>query len=492
MKTIPWKTALVAGGVSAAFVLAGTVPHTDFGLRIDNQLDALSYELFGIGKPLAAPAAPVPLPYRSPSHAASDQIILAKNLKAEYVTRQVANAADMISFWPDASSPTHLLLCIEGGRQVIGTWPDGSQKFNPSVQRVSLATGAVETLLRGMSTCDGIRTTPWATILATEETSDGGAYEILDPLGTTNHTVTSRSAGTVIAPDGTPSTAVRKQTALPVIAWEGIAILNSGVLIAGDELRPGSPRDADGGAIFKFIPAAPWDGHDIVNLAQSPFASGKVHAMVVSCVNNTQQTGQGCEIGNAAWQEVRAERARRDADSIGAAGFYRPEDLHQDPNFSDPADADAIRFCWASTGNSSSSNFAEVVCAVDNNPDSAFANRRTVVANRLVEGNARFNAFDNLDFQPKTRSLYVIEDDDNGEVIACLPDGADRDLKSDGCVAVASVIDPSAEPTGWIFTDDGKTAYMVVQHSSDNLMPSFDGYATDDLIKVTGFRVTKP
>lgn len=68
--------------------------------------------------------------------------------------------------------------------------------------RVSLATGAAETLLRGMSTCDGIRTTPWATILATEETSDGGAYEILDPMGTINHTVTSRGAGTVTADDG--------------------------------------------------------------------------------------------------------------------------------------------------------------------------------------------------------------------------------------------------------------------------------------------------
>jgi hypothetical protein len=51
-----------------------------------------------------------------------------------------------------------------------------------------------------------------------------------------------------------------------------------------------------------------------------------------------------------------------------------------------------------------------------------------------------------------------------------------------------SVKDSSAEPTGFLFTDDGCTAYVSIQHSDDGLMPDFDGYPTDDVIRITGFR----
>ena len=289
--------------ISAAAGLAAAVPSIDIGVQMQKYLEENSLPLYGIGKPLATPANQVALPYRLPSQPASAQIAL----------------------WPDAAKPTHLMICVEGGRATIGTLPSGAAKLNPSVQRVSLATGLTETILRGMSACDGIRATPWGTVLATEETGDGGAYEILNPLGTTDHTVGSRATGAVTAPDGSPSASVRKQTALPAISWEGIAVLDNGGLIGGDELRPGTPRDADGGAVFKFIPDAPWDGFAVASLAQSPFSAGRVYALAVSCVDNAQQTGQGCEIGNGAWIEVRAAQARRDADSIGPASLNRTE-----------------------------------------------------------------------------------------------------------------------------------------------------------------------
>ncbi len=72
-----------------------------------------------------------------------------------------------------------------------------------------------------------------------------------------------------------------------------------------------------------------------------------------------------------------------------------------------------------------------------------------------------------------------------------LPDGADRDIKSDGCVKILSVKDRSAEPTGFFFAPDGKTAYVNIQHSNDTNMPLLDDYGTDDLIKITGFKVKK-
>jgi secreted PhoX family phosphatase len=207
--------------------------------------------------------------------------------------------------------------------------------------------------------------------------------------------------------------------------------------------------------------------------------------MQVSCVNNKQQVGQGCEIGNAAWVQVDAANARVDADAKLATGFYRPEDLHSDPLYAGPG----VRFCWANTGNEGAKNYAEVVCGIDSDPLVAEANLRSVEINRFIEGDLDFNSFDNLAFQPGTGNLYVIEDHNNGDVFACLQDGADRDIKSDGCVKMLSVKDTSAEPTGFMFSNDGRTAYVTIQHSDDSNMPKVDDYATDDLIMVTGFKV---
>jgi hypothetical protein len=168
-----------------------------------------------------------------------------------------------------------------------------------------------------------------------------------------------------------------------------------------------------------------------------------------------------------------------------ATGFYRPEDLHRYPVYK----GDGVRFCWTNTGNEGARHYAEVMCGVDSAPLTADANQRTVVINRFVEGDTDFNSFDNLAFQPKTGNLYVVEDHHNGDVFACLPDGTDRDIKSDGCIKVLSVKDTSAEPTGFIFSADGSTAYVSIQHSDDGLTPMVDDYRTDDLIRITGFKV---
>ncbi len=473
--------ALTAWGSMVGLVIADDSVH-DFGVNVERLLHAHSEKLYGFEKPLQDSAPASSGAYRSVVQTAKDQVLLAHGLKAEYLTRNAANATDMMAFYP-AANPTHLITCVEGGRAEIVTG-----KFNPSVQRINLATGQVDTVLRGISACDGIRTTPWGTILATEERSDGGAYEIIDPLNVTNQAVTNRATGAV-----TDSVHIAKRQALPTMAWEGLVVLPSGVVIAGDELRPGSATtDLDGGAIFKFVPQAPRTGTgSIVSLADSPLIAGSVYAMQISCVADKAQFGQGCEIGNAAWLVVNAATARMDANVKNATGYYRPEDLHQDPMYSDPVKPDAVRFCWTNTGNVDTHNYAEVVCGVEGEPLTADASKRSVVVNRFVEGDRDFNSFDNLDFQPGTGNLYVIEDHPNGDIFACLPDGADRDIKTDGCVKMLSVKDSSAEPTGFIFSNDGATAYVSIQHSDDTTMPKMDDYATDDVIKITGFKVKK-
>ena len=498
---ISLATAMLA--VPALPVYADDEDSHDFGARIEQRLRNSSMHWFGIQGPLGPSAPATTGVYRTPSQKAEDQVLVADSLKVEYLSRNIANNADQFAFWPTDEQPTHLIFCIEefnpsvlknaAGQELF--LPGGLvKKWTPGVQRINLLTQAVETVLRGTAGCDGIRRTPWGTILATEENDLGGAYEILNPLQVMNETIIDRVNGTVVDENGLPSTKIVKRPALGTFAWEGIAILPSGVLYAGDELRPGESAvngglgpDSDGGAIFKFIPAAPRTATGpISQLAESPLVAGNLYAMQVSCTTG-QQYGQGCEVGHEAWLTVSAANPRSDAYKMGATGYYRPEDLELDPMYKDPTGG--IKICWMDTQNEGARSYGEVVCAVDSAPSTASSSQRTVVVSRFLEGDMDMNQHDNIEFQPLTGNIYVIEDHANGDIFACLPDGTDRDVKSDGCVKILSVKDSSAEPTGFKFTPDGRTAYMSIQHSNDTNMTKVDDYGTDDLIKVTGFKI---
>lgn len=450
----------------------------DFGLRIEQQLQDDSVSLFGIQQPLLTPVTDAVA--RKSADKPEEIVLLADGLQAEFVTRDAANLADMFAFWPDDSQPSHLIFCVEGSRQEIR-----SDKLNPSIQRIELDTGRVETIVRGMDGCDGIRRTPWGTILATEERQDGQAYELLEPLAVSNIAILDRATGKV-----SDAKHLVRRVALPTIAWEGLEILPSGVVIAGDEWRPGSDALGDnGGSIYKFVPAKTPGDSKVTSLDESPLVVGKVYALRVDCLpdahRNFPQYGQGCEVGNAAWVKVSAAKARSDANNVKATGYYRPEDLHIDPLYS----GKGVRFCWSNTGNKKAINFGEVMCAVDSEPTLADARHATVSVQRFVGGDPHFNSVDNLAFQPVTGNLYVLEDDQHGEIYACLPDGLDRDLLTDGCIRILAVLDPTAEPTGFAFSADGRTAYLSIQHSNDSGLPLVDDYPTDDILRITGFKL---
>ena len=117
---------------------------------------------------------------------------LAKGLKAEFVARNVAVSGDMISFWPNDLNYTHLMVCIEQGRSPAGVGPDTGR--NAGVQRINVTPGPdygkVETILYGMAVCDGIRTTQWGTVVATEETDDGA--RVRDTQSAADHRLLDR------------------------------------------------------------------------------------------------------------------------------------------------------------------------------------------------------------------------------------------------------------------------------------------------------------
>ena len=390
----------------------------DFGAFVQKLLTNKSMKLFGFGEPLSRAANDTDYVPREKA-TANQRVKLAKGLKATFVARNVASLGDMITFWPNKHKYTHLIVCIEQSR--TGTTPGGNGGLNASMQRIEVKTGKVETILHGMSRCDGIRTTPWGTILATEESNDGRGYEVMDPLHTTDHWVADRATGDIR--DGidstTPSKNIVQRQALPTMAWEGLTVLKSGVVIGGDELRPGTGTlNNKGGAVFKFVPSVVRTNDDkITDLSQSPLVSGSVYAMQVSCVDHSSsrfpQYGQGCEVGEAAWVKVDALNARSDANAKKATGDYRPEDLHSDPKYK----REGVRFCWTNTGNEDAKQYAEVICAIDTTPAPTAAadvvdarngfsyqavngTKTYVTANRFVEGDTRFNSFDNLEFNP--------------------------------------------------------------------------------------------
>lgn len=467
----------------------------DFGKLRDDLLEVNSWALFGIERPLASSAEGHVA--RAPDQTAENLIAMAPGLEAKILTRDIADKADMFALWPIDRPTTHLLFCIEGMDEQIGEWPDGKPKLNPSVQSVSLQNGEVKTLLRGMSRCDGVRSTPWGTLLVTEESMDGRVYEIIKPLEIENHTISDRSNGVVVDQQGAPSTHVIQRPAMPTMAWEGFLVLPSGVVIGGDEMRPGDwdyngdgNRDPglNGGGIYKFIPLNPHLGGQIETLEQSPLIDGASYVFRASCREVGHKLfninyGQGCEVGNGSWLRVNPLDARRSAQFAGGTGYYRPEDLHLDPLFS----GEGIRFCWSNTGREQAANYGEVICGVDRSPMEADEAMATVIVNRFVEGDNDFNSLDNLAFQPGTGNLYVAEDHPNGDVFVCLPVGGDRDIKSDGCMRVLSVRDQSAEPTGFGFDHSGRYAVLSIQHSDDALMPLVDDYPTDDIVIISGF-----
>lgn len=450
----------------------------DFGKEKENELYIKSLEYFGFDG--AKKDGFTTNVMRKDVVSAEDTIDLADGLTAKFLTREAANHADLFNFYP-AENPTHIISCIEGGEEILE-----SGKKNPSVQSWDLETGEVKTILRGMERCDGLRITPWGTALATEETSDGGAYEIIDPLNVSEHTITDRVNGVIVDENNAAATKIVKRTAMATMSWEGLTVLDSGVVIGGDELRPGTgTEDADGGAIYKFVPETLRTTTDLItDLSQSPLVAGSNFAMQVQCKDGISQWGQGCEVGNAAWIPVNAETARSDADTNGATGYYRPEDLHKDPTYT----GEGVRFCWTNTGNESAEHYGEIICAVDTDPVNAINDGKTTIVNRFVEGNPDFTSVDSLEIHPVTGDIYGIEDHKNGDIWACLKDGADKDIKTDGCVRLLSVKDQSAEPTGFIFSPDGSKAYLSIQHSDDTDMPLVDGYRTDDIVVIEGFK----
>jgi hypothetical protein len=450
----------------------------DWGLDRQTQMENKSHTLFGFGQPVPA-SSTTNLTAAQITANPAGLITVAKGLKVGVVT--AGNAApnlDQMVLWPQ-SNPTHIIACNEEGAA------------QPALQKISLATGQATTIATGIISCDPVRVTPWGSILFGEEATNAAAdnksamWEIVDPLSVTGAHL-DRVAGT------SDNAKIARVNSLGYLSFEGLAILPTGVIYYGDELGPSGGNR--GGAYYKFVPTTPWAGGTISQLSQSPLKSGTnasagtIYGLRVGQGSNNGQgdaygVGAWVSLGTAAGQELRPLRV-----SSNLTGYYRPEDLTPDEA---ALAAGNVQFCGNNTGRDAARYWGETICFTDGTVAQATANSATPQVQLLVQGSPAINMPDNIAFQPG-RGNWVIEEDGstsdfidgarNNDIWDCLPDGADDDQQSDGCVRVATLNnnDPGggAESTGGFFDPTGTHYYVSIQHNSS-------GFGT--ILDITGW-----
>ena len=177
------------------------------------------------------------------------------------------------------------------GRYLYTTHEVRGQAEGGSISVVDLRTGEAKIIAQDPSwdAVDGIRWTPWGTILFAEETTGGRLFElILDKHDPTSGTAYDRPA-------------------VGRLAHEGIEVGNDGAVYVVDEFR--GQRDGYGGGVYRFVPDAYGD-----------LSSGSLYVLKVS--GNDDGTGQGEWVG-----PIDPADARQSGTDFGGTGYNRPEDL---------------------------------------------------------------------------------------------------------------------------------------------------------------------
>ena len=288
---------------------------------------------------------------------------------------------------------------------------------NGAVTFVDLETGASGILVQDAAwrRLDGLRWTPWGTLLFGEETTGGQVYElVLDP----DHP--------------TRADRVEPRPALGVMRHEGIGIDGDGAVYVVDEL--------DGGSIFRFVPDRAGD-----------LSSGRLHALRLTGLDESAQgydpaTATG-KVGAFEWVALDAEAVVVDADAaadaVHATEFGRPEDLE--------LIGDVLYASLTSEDRVIGIDLGEQV--VDT----------FVIAGRAgADGLAKP---DNLARGPDGQ-LWIVEDDVPSDIWVARPgdDGAAAEVRR-----FASLVDEEAEGTGIYFRTDPLTLFVNVQHPAKAL-----------------------
>ena len=307
----------------------------------------------------------------------------------------------------------------QAGRYLYRTHEVGA---DGSLSVVDLQTGDVEVLVQqeDFNRLDGLRWTPWGTLLFAEETAGGRLYEvILDPK------------------DPTEALEVIERTEVGVMRHEGIEALPDGTVFVIDELN--------GGSIYKFVPTKRGDLSD-----------GQLYALKLTALTDAEQLWDPAtfsdKVGAFEWVPLDMAQVVIDtdaaADAVNATEFGRPEDVE-------------VIGSTLYVANTSEDR----VVAIDLNTQiltSYVQAGLNVPVENAEAGVTGFNNPDNL-AQGPDGALWIVEDNYLSDIWVA-GRHQDRDGTADTVEQFASLKDTGAEISGIYFGKDPKTLFLNIQH----------------------------
>ncbi len=302
-----------------------------------------------------------------------------------------------------------------------------------SISRTDLLTGETTVLAQraDWERFDGLKWTPWQTLLAAEEVITAALRDPDFPLA---------ESGLLYEVDPWTGEAVARP-AVGSMSHEGIGLDARGYVYVIDAFAQG--------AIFRFVPDRRGD-----------LSSGQLYALKIT----DESAAPEDKTGTATWIPLDREavqiNARTAALAAGATTYGRPEDVEIVRNVLYVAVTSEDR-----------------VLAIDLKGTEPFVtefvgaglNVPVEVDDEEINGETDevtgFNSPDNLAVD-KAGNLYIAEDNTPGDIWVATPD-RDRDGSADSVLLFASLTDCEAEPTGIYFGKDPFTLYVNVQHAGD-------------------------
>jgi len=319
----------------------------------------------------------------------------------------------------------------QAGRYLFRTHEVGA---NGSISVTDLRTGETDVVAQraDWERLDGLKWTPWQTLLFAEEVITAA---LPDPG------VPDAQSGLLYEIDPWTGEAVPRP-AVGSVSHEGIGLDPAGNVYVIDEYAQG--------AIFRFVPDRRGD-----------LSSGQLYALKVT----DDAAAPGDRTGAATWLPLDREavqiNARTEAIAAGATTYGRPEDIEIFDNVMYVAITSEDRVL-AIDLKGQRPFVTEFVSAGVNAPievdDESLPNGET----DEVTG---FANPDNLAVD-KAGNLFVAEDNDPGDIWVASPD-LDADGRADSVGIFASLSDCGGEPTGIYVGQDPFTLYVNVQHAAD-------------------------
>lgn len=341
--------------------------------------------------------------------------------------------------WPDMNTVNE--TGPQAGRYMYRTHElrlPGSLPEGGAVSVIDLETGETRLLASdpNWNALDGIRWTPWGTVLFAEETSGGRLFEM------------------ELNDDMMSAAVIHERPAVGNLAHEGIDVDADGNVYIVDENRGRSSScgfvSPCGGGIYKFVPNMPGD-----------LSAGDLYVLGVDSGSRRDNTGQGVWLG-----PIDPANARVSGSEFGGASFQRPEDLEVIGDTLYAAITEGPRDEYGKE------YFEGRVLAIDLNTLEVTnfikpgVNVPVEIGKPGEDGHQTgFDSVDNLAEAPNG-DLVVIEDNVPSDIWFASKKtndyGASTKVKLFG-----SLTDPGAEGTGIYFSPlNPNTLYVNVQHSA--------------------------